>query len=243
MKRANKVIASVLSVLSLAICCDCTTSNENNKRVDRRTYTTYTYNGQEFRTHTIQYNGAAYMKMPLMTEISQFIISCPFDEYKGDDGHSYHIYTSSKDTEKNFLCSAYGLAGKENPPKDFSTGYVKVGYQFPNIYEVELSSASVIIEEVNVTQVKSVEEVVATFETPMLLTDIIDAENPIMDFDESTNAYAIFDIKDNVCLRLGEFAVCIKEDVLYLRLHAWEEKYYKIKDAYQSLYKAALENA
>ena len=243
MKRVNKIIASVLSVLSLAICfCGCTTSG-GKKWVDRRTYTTYTYNGQEFRTHTIEYNGATYMKMPLMTEIDQFTIICPFDEYNGDDGHSYHMYTSSKDAEKNFLCSQYGLAGKENPPKDFSKGYVKVGYQFPNIYEVEISTASVITEKVNVTLIKSEKKEIARFATPALLSDIIDKENIVTDFDSRKNAYAIFNLTDNECLQLGEFAICEKDGALYLRLHAWEEKYYKIKDAYQAIYQEACSNA
>ena len=66
MKRMDKIIASVLSVFSLAICCGCTTGYDY-KWVNRRTNATYTYNGEEFRTHTIQYNGSAYMKMPQMT--------------------------------------------------------------------------------------------------------------------------------------------------------------------------------
>jgi hypothetical protein len=117
---------------------------------------------------------------------------------------------------------------------------VKVGYQFPNIYEVEITSAYLWTESLDGGEIVTVEESVSTFETPILLTDIIDTENVVTAFDSRKAVYAVFDIKEQPCLRLGGFAVCEKDGALYLRLHAWEEKYYKIKDAYQQMYQDVL---
>lgn len=235
MKKQNKILSIVLSVFSLAICCSCTTSGYNGEGwVDRRTSATYTYNGKEWETHTVQFNGETYMKMPAHTEISQFIISCPFDEYNGKAGQD-HLYTSTKDEGKNFLSSPYGVKG-ETPPKNFVDGYVKVGYQFPNIYEVEITAAYLWTESLDGGEIVTVEESVVTFDTPVLLVDIIDTENVVRAFDRRSAVYAVFDIKGQTCLRLGGFAVCEKDGALYLRLHAWEEKYYKIKDVYQDVF-------
>ena len=78
------------------------------------------------------------------------------------------------------------------------------------------------------------------FSVSLCLGDILSEEDPVTEIDTRLDVYATFDLADYTWLQLGELALYEKSGEIYIRTDAWEEKYYRLKDEYQALYKDVL---
>ena len=204
---------------------------------------TYTYQGVEYTTQALIHEGEKYFRVPNYTAWGSFRISGEFDQRIGRTDTLSYVYTMSKDETQSILYvinkSDFTLddSGYVDLSMSRRIWYIKDGGEFPNPFEVKLTHVQV-IQETLVEKKMQVDTLLdAGFETPLCLKDILSVENPVTEIDTRLDMYAIFDLVDYPWLQLGELALYEKDGEVYIRTDSWEEKYYRLNEEYQQLYK------